>query len=87
MQYMKFTSVTASTLQRGLNASVRQRSRHGRQQFRVMNLFNWLGGSKPKKTGENAEILEWARQAKSGTQAAPATAPDGQEVATFALGT
>jgi len=34
--------------------------------------------------GKNDGILAWAREAKVGTQLAPANAPEGQQIATFA---
>lgn len=34
--------------------------------------------------GKNDDILAWARNARPGTELAPAQAPPGQEIATFA---
>jgi hypothetical protein len=34
--------------------------------------------------GKNDDLLKWARSAKKGTELAPATAPEGLEIATVA---
>ncbi|KAG7667485.1 hypothetical protein KSW81_001191 [Nannochloris sp. 'desiccata'] len=57
-------------------------------QIRAMNLLSGLfGGDKsPKREGKNDEVLQFARTAKPVTKLAPATAPEGLEMATFAGG-
>lgn len=54
----------------------------------AMNIFGGLFGSKGEgkveNTDSNDNILKWARSAKPETKLAPATAPEGEEMATFA---
>lgn len=47
-------------------------------------LASIFGGS--KKEGKNDDVLKWARTAAKGCPLAPATAPEGLEIATFAGG-
>lgn len=49
-------------------------------------LSGLFGGGKEKREGKNDDVLQFARAAKPGTQLAPSTAPEGQELATFAGG-
>lgn len=50
-----------------------------------MSFFGNLFGSKSEpREGKNDDVLKWARSTKPGTQLAPSSAPEGQELATFA---
>ncbi|KAI3425163.1 hypothetical protein D9Q98_008934 [Chlorella vulgaris] len=50
------------------------------------SMFGGLFGGKDEKEGKNGDVLKWARAAKKGTELAPATAPEGLEIATVAGG-
>lgn len=62
-------------------------TRYSSAVFAMDVLKNLFGGSDAgSDKGKNGGVLEWARSAKPGTELAPATAPEGLEIATFAGG-
>ena len=83
--------MAASTVARACFASttvgrsaVPARALHRRMPLR--NFFGGLfgGGKNEKREGKNSDLLKWARQA--GTMLAPASPPEGLEIATVAGG-
>lgn len=58
-----------------------------RSGVQIKSMFGGLfGGGKEKREGKNDGVLSWARAAKKGTELAPATPPEGLEIATVAGG-
>jgi hypothetical protein len=71
-----------------LRASVSSTRSLSRSPCVAMNIFGGLFGSKGESKVENTDgndnVLKWARSAKPETKLAPANAPEGEELATFA---
>ncbi|KAL4419752.1 hypothetical protein ABPG75_006850 [Micractinium tetrahymenae] len=80
---LKACVVRAQVVQRSAGASQAFR---GASRMPTRSFFGGLFGKKEKREGKNDGVLQWARAAKPGCELAPATAPEGLEIATVAGG-